>query len=178
MPGGGNNKLTPEREEIVLKLVSEGKLLKDIAKAAGVEVATISQWRMRNSAFENRYAHAQSIGFEVQADSLLEITEQEQDVNKARLKSDNLKWILARRAASRYGDRIDVNVHQTVDIGGALSEARRRVILPCDIQETIDTEIIDTSRQIEHNATDSLSVDEDKILSVSEAEKLMADELG
>lgn len=48
------------------------------------------------------------------------------DVAKAKLKSDNIKWLAAKLNRERYGDRVDMTVTELVDVRGAMAEARAR----------------------------------------------------
>jgi hypothetical protein len=64
------------------------------------------------------------------------IADEEVDPNRARLKVDLRRWVASKFNASLYGDKLDVNVNQTVDIGAALLEARRRA------RDVIETESV------------------------------------
>lgn len=158
MPSGGQNKKrSKENDEVISQLLSEGKSLSEAAAAVGVTVGTLAHWRLQDADFDNLCSRAQNVGFEVQADSLMTIPEQIQDVQRARLKSENIRWLLARRAAHKYGDRLEVNLNQTVDIKGALDAARARALPPCDLSKVIEAEarrIIETTAQ---SATDQES---------------------
>lgn len=152
MPSGGHNKVySPEVAERVLSLMREGKILSDIAQVIGVDVETIQTWRMKYPTFGIECSRAQELGFEVQADSLHTIPDTYDDVQRAKLKSENLKWLLARRAAHKYGDRLDINLNQTIDIAAALSEGRRRALPKSDQDDIEDAQLVDP-KQIEHIA--------------------------
>ena len=71
-----------------------------------------------------KFNDAQEDGYDALADQLLTITNEESDHNKAKVKSDNIKWLLSKRKATVYGDKIEVNMNATIDIGAALAEAR------------------------------------------------------
>lgn len=160
MPSGGNNRVfCKEVAEKVLIMVAEGTSLKVIADAVGVHVSSIARWRLENDDFHRLYSQAQEIGFELEADSLKTIADEYVDVNKARLKSDNLKWLLARRAPGKYGDRLDVNVTQSLDINSALNEARRRVRPSGDLQQSVDAEIVETKQLSSEGTSGSRPVD-------------------
>lgn len=80
-----------------------------------------------DSLFCNKCARARSEGLEELADELLTIADTEHNVLKARLKSENYKWILSKRKPKTYGDRLDLNVEGTISIVNALDEATARV---------------------------------------------------
>lgn len=150
MPSGGQNKIYSKQiADEIIELFSQGNTISNIAKTVGISVACITQWRLKYPLFDNEVSRAQTIGFEVQADSILEIADAYDDVNQARLKSDNLKWVLSKRASSTYGDRMDLTVNQTIDLTGALTEAKTRALRPVhDLDLVPSSQLIDTSSQL------------------------------
>jgi hypothetical protein len=62
-----------------------------------------------------------------------------------------------------YGDKLDVNVNQQVDINIALSEARSRALPqpPCDLTNAIDAEFSTIPQLSAHETTDQRSVEAD-----------------
>lgn len=74
------------------------------------------------------YARAQQIRGELLADEVIDISDNEPDPQKARNRIDSRKWYASKMQPSKYGDRIDLNITQTVDIGAALLEAKQRTI--------------------------------------------------
>lgn len=151
-------KMTPEMKQKVIKMFSEGHPIQNVAKELGVSISAIQSARLADPLFDSNCGQARTKGYDVQADSLLTIAETIQDVNKARLTSDNIKWTLARRDPSRFGDRIEVNMNQTVDIGSALKEAKSRV-LPTNqiIENQVTMQVIDIVRSSNAIESDSQS---------------------
>lgn len=158
MPSGGQNKIrSPENDAIVIERLSQGKSITEAAEAVGVSIGTVQQWRLKDALFDNECSRALDLGYEIQADSLVTIPDTYADVQKARLKSENIRWLLARRAAHRYGDRLEVNVNQTVDIGGAIAEARKRALPTRYPDDIVDAELVEPTALIEHSASDPRS---------------------
>lgn len=156
--GGQNKKYNAENAEIVISMLSEGKSLAECSEAVHITVNTLQRWRLDNPSFDNDCIRALTLGYEVQADSLQTIPDTYDDINRARLKSDNLKWLLARRAAHKYGDRIDINVTQTVDLKAVLAEADKRALLPSrDLGLVVDAEIVETKQLTDNRSTDNKS---------------------
>lgn len=163
MPSGGQNcKFTPERAEMMISMLSEGKPLAEIAATLGVQVQAMARWRLKDVEFDRRCMRAQDIGYEIQADSLLTIPDVYVDVQKSRLKSDNIKWLLSRRAAHKYGDRLELNVTHTADLTVALAEAKRRA-LPASYQHVSASDQVIETKQISSSPQTGLEpvVDED-----------------
>lgn len=126
-------------EAKILDLLANGQTLAKACESAGLSTGQFMQRLPKRTSLSHAFICARDAGAEVLADSLLGITEQEADVNRARLKSDNIKWILSRRHAAKFGDRIDVNVNTTIDLTGAINEARNRLRPVSDLEaEVID----------------------------------------
>lgn len=145
-----------------LDLALEGKGLKDIALAIGITYKQFWEYRLKDTLFETELRRARAEALEYMVDSLDKIPEDIADVQRARLKSDNIKWIASKRKPEVYGDRLDINVKQEVDIGAALLEARSRAQLPVfDSRSIVNAEssmITITSTDL---TTDTVSVTKD-----------------
>lgn len=74
----------------------------------------------------SRYEMAQAARSEGLADEIIEIADTEPDPGKARNRIEARKWYASKMKPQKFGDRIDVNVNQTIDISSALSAARSR----------------------------------------------------
>jgi hypothetical protein len=114
-------------EAKILDLLANGQTLAKACESVGLSTGQFMQRLPNRTSLSHAFVCARDAGAEVLADSLLGLTDTEADVNRARLKSDNIKWILSRRHAAKFGDRIDVNVNATVDLTSAISEARNRL---------------------------------------------------
>jgi len=65
-------------------------------------------------------------------------------VDRARLMSDNRKWAASRLNPKVYGDRVDVNMNQTIDIGANLAEARGRArLVATHVQPALSAPVVD-----------------------------------
>lgn len=161
MPQGGNNLVrSPAIEQQVIDLMSEGVILSEIARTIGVTMATIQRWRLNDPAFDVECSRAQELGFEAQADSLHTIPDTYEDVQRGKLKSDNIRWVLSRRAAHKYGDRIAVDAKvETFDLNNVLREAKSRVLHPSFIAQLPTQQVIDLPQLPRTASTDTLSVD-------------------
>lgn len=157
MPSGGHNKVySPEVAQRIIELFSQGKMVSEVSEIIGVGIDAIQRWRLADAKFDRECSRAQDLGFEIQADTLTTIPDTYIDVQRARLKSENLRWLLARRAAHRYGDRIEVNVNQSVDISAALAEAKQRSIR--DQSEIEDAQVIEATALLPAPSTGCESV--------------------
>lgn len=76
------------------------------------------------------FALAQESCAESLAGEIIDISDNESDPQRARNRIDARKWYASKLRPSKFGDRIDLNVTQIVDIGAALAEAKARIELP------------------------------------------------
>mgnify|MGYP001260828064 CR=1 FL=1 len=133
--------LSKEQKDKILEYLADGRRIKDLPDLALCSEKALQWERTHDLDFQAAFTHARATYLETLEDNLLRMAEDEPDVYKARLKSDNIKWVLSKRIPQVYGDRIDVTVNQTIDISQALSDARKRALLPdCYLDNTIDAE--------------------------------------
>jgi hypothetical protein len=93
------------------------------------------------------------------AENLLEIPDVERDVQRARLKSENLRWYISKVNPGRYGDRLDLTVTEKLDVSEALKAARARLVLPVrDLLTAPGLQVIESKGDSEGAAPDSSSV--------------------
>lgn len=151
-----------ELESKALALALEGKTISKITAELGITRQSLWDYRNANIPFSDNFARALAEGMEELADSLLDIVDLQPDVQKAKVQSDNIKFILSKRKPQVYGDRVDINVKQTIDIGGALREARQRAMLPLSDSATDPiAQAIDVTSTIKEDATGSKPVTKD-----------------
>ncbi len=91
---------------------------------------TILRWAEKHLDFKEQFHAAREAGYYRLAESLTEVADQERDPQKARLKADNIKWLLSKWNPKKYGDRIDIKVDNNVSISVALEQARKRFLPP------------------------------------------------
>lgn len=115
-----------EIEAEILKLAEKGLTPVTIATTLAVDIDAIITHQKTYPLFSKKYAQARNEGLEHLADSLIDISNNEPDVLRARVKSENIKWLLSKRKAAVYGDKLEMSVNTTVDIQSALDEAKAR----------------------------------------------------
>jgi hypothetical protein len=165
MPSGAKSTFSPAKASIAIHLRAEGAKLKEICAQIGITVGTLSTWLSDNPDFLSQFSRASQEGYDLLAEELLEIPDTYEDINRGRLKSDNIKWILARRAASKYGDKVTLDINQTVSIGAALSEALARVAVQGDDTKP---QAIDITSEVIERDTDLKSVDQAKSTTIED----------
>lgn len=149
--------LTEPQKKRAIQLALDNKKISEIIAELGVTQYRFWKCKKADPNFEIDFNSARTDAMDDLTDELLTVHDDEPDVQRARLKSDNIKWVAAKRSPKTYGDRIDLNVNQTVDIGGALKEARARALTgqvdKTPIKADKPTEIVDA--EFEELAEDS-----------------------
>ena len=95
-----------------------------------------------------QYSHARERQADYYAEKILEVADTEEDVNRARLKVDSLKWIASKLKPKTWGDRqiVDQNVTITADIGERLARARKEMLAK-HTGELIDVTPVDNTSE-------------------------------
>ena len=65
----------------------------------------VYKWLASDDDFVHRYTRARENQMEFMSGEILAICDEEEDVNRARLKVDARKWLMARLAPKKYGDK-------------------------------------------------------------------------
>jgi hypothetical protein len=141
-----------------IKKISEGKTLKSQLVAYNLHPMDFFAAIKRDAALFDNYALARESRVELLVEELIEIADTEPDPNRARVMIDTRKWYASKMRPDKYGERLDVSVSGSVDIRGALEDAKRRVISLRDSRNISDAELIDTPSQIAKQATECESV--------------------
>ena len=152
------------QHETLLAVALEGKPLKEIAAAVGVSLSALFRLAEKDAQFRANLAQARDTGIDVLVDEMLVIARDENiPVDRARVLCDVIRWIAARRAQRRYGDRLDMNINQSIDLAGTLIEARRRSEQPvCNQLDAAQSQVIDAAYELVVQPTDKESAPPDE----------------
>lgn len=142
----------------VIERVLDGQPLKIAVKGVGLTLENFHLRLSKDREAALAYARAVEIRADVLADEALHIADNEDDAAKARNQIQVRQWLASKLYAKRYGDRIDLNVTQTLDVSSTLAEARAR-LLPVRYQPDIeDAQVIDSAHVIEAQPSDKESI--------------------
>ena len=133
---------TQEQLDLAIELAASGEPLKKIIDSIMTNEIGFWLYRQQYPDFQISFEQARQEGLEHLADGLITAHTDEMDVQRARLKSDNAKWLLSKRKPTIYGDKVDIHVSQTIDIGDALREARARAL---PLNDTPSQQVIDVA---------------------------------
>jgi hypothetical protein len=115
--------------EALFKGLSLAKTLKNLRLSPSVFFGFLGE----NPEVMQTYNNAQQARAEMFVDEIVDISDDpEIDPFRGRLRIDTRKWYATKMQPTKYGDRIDLNINQNVDISAALLEAKKRTeILNC-----------------------------------------------
>lgn len=134
--------LTAQQDK-ACELAAAGVTVTNICAALGISTRTMAKMRAALPAFGNEFARAREIGAAVAAERL-DVIPDEPDVQRARLRSENLRWRLSRQFRDQFGDRMDVGVNVTVNLADAVRDAKARALRPArDPADVIDAECVE-----------------------------------
>lgn len=127
-----------------IKAVFGGESVVDYLRDVGMEPQTFYDTLKKNPELQDAYADAKRFRAEILANEIVHIADTEDDPQKARNRIQARQWYASKVSPREYGDRMDINVTQTIDIGSALADARARALRPvCDQRETLESQVVD-----------------------------------
>lgn len=141
-----------------IAMIEEGELLKNSLAKVGLTRSLFVSCLSSERELSVRLARAMEISADFLVDEAIDAARNEPDVMRARVIAENNRWAASKRNSKRYGDRIDLNVSQSIDISSTLMEARARILRPVSDQlEVVDAQVVDPQGQIEATRTDNES---------------------
>jgi len=141
----------------IIDAVLEGSSLRQAAKAEGLDLKSFGEWLQTDKECALRYSRAQELRGDVLADEIISIADNEPDAAKARNQITARQW-LASKLNKKYGDRVDLNVSQTIDVSSTLLEARARLRPVSYLQDISDAQPREFIGVSEHGAHDKQSL--------------------
>ena len=141
-------------------LVANGFSIEKACKHAGITEYRYTKWLAELPAFERAIRGARAILAERDLDRLDGLLFSEPDPQRLAIMQRHYHWKASKLISKVYGDKLDLNVNQVIDIGSALAEARNRAIVRprCDPDDIIDAQVIDVTEQKDSGSADKQSV--------------------
>lgn len=142
-----------------IAMVEEGSTLSKALEANDLKRAMFAGALQNDRELSARYARAREFSADFLVDAALDAAVNEPDVLRARVIAENNRWAAGKFNSKRYGDRIDLNVSQTLDISGTLLEARQRMLRSVSDQQMIENaQVVDVPALPKVGAPDKQSV--------------------
>lgn len=143
----------------VIELILDGLPLREAVKKCGMTPNAFAYRLQQDKAAAIAYSRAVEIKADLLADEVVHLADGDGDPAKVRNQMNARQWLASKLYAKRYGDRIDLNVTQTIDIGSTLAEARARLLQPGrDLAQVVDVETRMVPSVAGHGSTDCQSV--------------------
>jgi hypothetical protein len=125
-PKNPKRKYSDDDVRLCLAMMEDGFTLKDACRAKGFKYESIRDRVYTNEAHSALYARARELYLENRVQTMNEIVDTEEDVQRARLKCDNIKWE-ASRVVKKYREKQEIEHSGSVDFEARLAEARKRI---------------------------------------------------
>lgn len=150
------------RANDAISLVEEGNTLKEALVKCNLKRDLFASALAGQRELSVRYARAREISADFLVDEALEVVRNEPDVGRAREIANMHRWAASKFNSKRYGDRIDLNVTQSLDISGTLLEAKQRMLRPMrDQLDVIDAQPLANTSVARLGASDNQSNEPD-----------------
>lgn len=97
----------------IVSHIAEGASLKAACIAVGASRTAVNDWLLKHEMFAKSYARARSLQLDIYSDDVIEIGDAltaptSAEVQLAKLRTDNRRWLLSKLRAEVYGDKLDV----------------------------------------------------------------------
>lgn len=130
-----------------------GNSLKISLEIHGVKSQNFFKLLSEVPSLDEEYTRAQHARSEMFMDQMIEIADDKEiDPNRARNMIQVRQTYAAKMKPNKFGERIDVNLNQQIDIRGALDEARSRIR---DVLDISKMQVIDTKQEVLNPAVGS-----------------------
>jgi len=110
--------------------LADGELLRDICRSTRMpNRQTVRQWQRENSLFRSQLAVARDHMADALAEEAIHIGRRAKSrtASARRLQVDTIKWLTAKLALKRYGEKVVPDAGAKVSIGDAIEKGRERV---------------------------------------------------
>ena len=103
---------TQELATDICRRILKGKNLSKICREDDMPHRdTVHTWLAKHSEFADNYVRACAIRRENRFEDLEEVVDKTEDVQRARLKVDVIKWQLSKEEPKKYGDKLDMTTN-------------------------------------------------------------------
>lgn len=120
----------------ICEQLAAGRSLTKICAGPGMPgTTTVFRWIEEKPEFRDRYARAREFQADIYADQIIDIADDAEDANLARVQIDARKWTASKLRPNRYGDRI--TQEHTGPKGGPVQQVEYK-LTEDDMQKLLD----------------------------------------
>jgi hypothetical protein len=115
----------------ICRRLADGELLCDICRPTRMPSRdTVRRWQSEYGPFRDRYAIARDQQVDALAEEAIQIARSADadTVAVCRLQIDTIKWLIAKIAPRRYGEKVVLDTVVKASIGDAIEKGRERVL--------------------------------------------------
>lgn len=131
---GRRSTYTEATGNAICERLTLGESLREICRDDGMpSEAAVRSWVVTHQEFGARYVRARDMGLDHLAERLIDQLEESGDVQRDRLRFDQVRWYLSKLAPKRYGDSLNVTgkvTHSLEALVLASYQARQAVESP------------------------------------------------
>ena len=112
----------------ICKLVAQGKTLRQVAAETGLSEGTILRRVSREPEHVEQYTRAREAAADIFETDIIEAAQSvtADSATADRVKIDALKWVAARRAPKKYGDKMAIEATVELSLADRMAKARER----------------------------------------------------
>ena len=136
--------ITPERIKEVLNLVEPGSDIFNVLRKLRLSQNSFFLALKKNAELSNFYDECRKIRIEELLESIIDEVDQAEtkiELGKAKIKLIHYQWKAEKLIPEVYGAKVQIDVNKTVDIRGALDEARARAGIIEATYKTVEDEV-------------------------------------
>src|ERR1700733_3035257 len=153
--------LSPTELNEILIRIAEGESTSSICRRFEMTRYHFIRFLESDTLFFQKVESARKIAAEISVEELKQIVNDAPDAARAKIISDNVKFIAKADSRQRFGEKIDIDMSATLDLTGVLAAANARALPVLNqARPSISNNPIKSSTQI-GSATDLESVDAD-----------------
>lgn len=135
-----------------------GDTILEAATNCRVNPAAVGIVRRQDVDFDLAIRDAQACRIDMKVDTLENIHDDIEDPLMCRVVSDNIKWLAAKRMRAIYGEKVDVNITERIDLKQAMLLAKTRTLGFIDAQAIEMPDIPPDIKSVAHS--DTLQIDD------------------
>jgi hypothetical protein len=144
----GIKPLSMIEQDDVVERIAQGQKLSEIAALYRIKLNDFKRLASIDAPFQERINQAFQTAVECALEEIPEIIQREEP-SKAKLLAEHARWMAAKRYREVYGEKIEMNVNNKIDLSDVLTDMQERVARIPTAYLTTDIVITDEQRELE-----------------------------
>lgn len=114
--------------ENCLKRWAKGEFLDVVFEESGIDIWEAYKIMAEDENLGELHGRARHLRAELDIDDMRRVAEFEPDIARANMRVNLAKWTASKFNRAVFGDQVDVNINQSINIQGILDKARVRLV--------------------------------------------------